>query len=273
MDYISLILYIVGLLGICLSILMIGSRFHDKNKLASIFTLLVLFLSIISFGGGTIIRLIDKKSAEEDTKPSEIVENVSDKNDTSQVSLSPSTEETNNASLDDIIFEYNIKNNICYIDIKNTSAKVFNGSVNINILDSSNKIISDVDLPVNNLMPNNLGSYNILATNATDIDYKLNGIFSDTTDTTKNYSILSMGFGKGYIRFEVIAYDQSTNSLSNICRNFKNQYTKDKCSGFLIYFLNQDNESFDNSFAEYYRNNEGNTSSLIIYNNNQNIDI
>ena len=61
-KYFSLILYVIGILGIFFSVLLIGFKINKKNKILSIFTLLIIFLSLISVGSGTIFNLIDKKS-------------------------------------------------------------------------------------------------------------------------------------------------------------------------------------------------------------------
>lgn len=269
MDYIAIILYVVGLLGICLSIFMIGTRFHDKNKITSILTLLIIFISVISFGGGTVISLLEKKSSE---APIKVVSNE-ENDDVIPIESTSSSETNDDSTIDDLVFEYNIKNNQCYIDIKNTTSQVFNGDVDITILDNSNNTLSKAKLPLNNLIPNTNGSYNLLAPNANNVDYKFDGKFSNEVDNSKNYSISSMGIGNGYIRLQINPYDKSTTSLCNICNEFKNQYNKNYCNGFLIYFVNSNESSFNNSFAEYYCNNEGATSLLIIYDTNEKINI
>ena len=67
MKYISLFLYIGGVLGICLCIILLGTKFHKKNKFFSFITLLMIFLSVTVLGFGTITTLIDKHENKKNT--------------------------------------------------------------------------------------------------------------------------------------------------------------------------------------------------------------
>ena len=211
----------------------------------------------------------DEEISDNDSTTNTIVTDSDSQDDISATKTS-STNSTSNTPkhLDEVSFEYKIKNSQCYILISNYTDKVFNGYANVTIGGST------INLPINNLLPSKKSNYTIPSNNATEIsDYKLEGTYSEKATSDQNYSISSMGTGNGYFRFEVIptSYDEET--LKTICRTFKSTYSVDKCKGFLIYFLNENSYTLDNSYAEYYCNNEGTTSQLVIYSNNQKITI
>lgn len=289
-THIDLIIYIIGLLGICLGIYLICTKFNKRNWFFSLITSLILAISIILISTGGISTFFKKKTDEkaiaaatkkEKEKENETAintsvnssendkQNNSDSPDTNTVKTSNSKSSSNTPKhLDEVSFEYKIKNSQCYILISNYTDKVFNGSVSVTVGGST------TSLPISNLLPSKRSNYTIPSNNATEIsDYKLDGTYSDKATSTQKYAISSMGTGNGYFRFEVIptSYDEET--LKSICKTFKSTYSSDKCKGILIYFLNENASTLDNSYAEYYCNNEGTTSQLVIYSTNQKITI
>lgn len=268
MDKLSLILYISGIIGLCLCIILIGTNFHKKNKFFSIITLLFIFLSVISLGSGTITKLIEKKQEEPIKTVNSTIENTTD-NDTKVAT----DEISNDPSTEDLLFEYKIKNSQFYITITNTSSDIFNGTVHIKQFNKE-ILVSELDLPLNNLLPKGSSTYTVQdLSSANLLDYEFKGSFSKEPNTSTPYSIESMGVGNGYLRFEVTAQNKDVNTLQSICKTFKNTYTKNNCKGFLIYFIESENQQLDKSYAEYFCNNEGNTSLLTIYDSNITINI
>ena len=284
-THIDLIIYIVGLLGICFAIYLFCTKFNKRNWFFSLITTLVLAISIVLISTGGISTFLKKKSdakaiaaAKKEETDEEIADNdssindIADNSDSSDISTTKTSSTKSTSStpkhLDEVSFEYKIKNSQCYILISNYTDKVFNGSANVTIGGST------VSLPVNNLLPSKRSNYTIPSNNATEIsDYKLDGTYSDKASSDQKYSISSMGTGNGYFRFEVIPTSYDEDTLKSICSTFKSTYSSDKCKGFLIYFLNENSSTLDNSYAEYYCNNEGTTSQLVIYSNNQRITI
>lgn len=268
MDYISLILYSGGVLGICLCIVLLGTSFHKRNKFFSFITLLMIFLSVSALGFGTVTTLIDKHTDSKNTTTLAKTQNTNETPSTSKEELSTNKDDKE-ASFDDLNFQYKIKNNQCYINITNNSSKIFNGSIELTFLDSNNSTVSTAALPISNLLPEKESSYTIETLNTTHtLNYDFKGNFTDEKDNNVGYTITSMGVGNGYIRFEIAPDKNDVDSLKNICANLKNTYNKDLCKGFIVYFVNTDATTLDTSFAEYFRNNESTTSDLVTYSDN-----
>lgn len=268
MDNLSLILYIVGLSGLCICIILIGTHFHKKNKFFSFLTLLFIFISVASLGFGTITKVLDnKKSTSEDvtdTKVESNIVNTSNESITDNI-VAPSTE--------DLLFEYKIKNSQFHITITNNSSEIFNGNVHIKQLNESN-VLSELDLPINNLSSKSTSTYTVNAESLSNLlQHEFNGSFSKEVIGSNPYSIQSVGVGNGYIRFQIASQGTDADSLQNICREFKNRYNINYCKGFLIYFIDSGNQGLDHSYADYFCNNEGSTSLLHIYNDDISINI
>lgn len=271
MKYISLYLYIGGVLGICLCIIMLGSKFHKKNKFFSFITLLMIFISVSALGFGTITTLIDKRANSGNTVAEEKTQDTNETPSTSteELSTSKDNKDSKEASYDDLNLEYKINNSECYIKISNNSKQVFNGNIEIKFLDANNSQVSTATLPISNLLPEKQSSYSLQAlSTAHTLNYEFKGNFSDSKDDSVGYTITSMGAGSGYIRFEIAADKNDVNSLKNICSNFKNTYNRNLCKGFIIYFVNTETDALDTSYAEYFRNNESTTSDLVTYSDN-----
>lgn len=268
MKYISLFLYIGGVLGICLCIILLGTKFHKRNKFFSFITLLMIFLSVTVLGFGTITTLIDKRENKKNTTTLSNTQQLSETLSSSSDNLSTNKDDKK-ASFDDLDFQYKIKNSQCYINITNNSSKIFNGNIELTFLDSNNSKISTNTLPISNLSPKKESSYTIQTLNNTNtVNYQFKGNFTDSKDNNVGYTIASMGIGNGYIRFEIIADKGDINSLKNICANLKNTYNRNLCKGFIVYFVNPESTSLDTSYAEYFRNNESTTSDLVTYKDN-----
>lgn len=263
MENISLILYIIGIAGICLCIILLGTKFHKKNKFFSFITLLFIFISVISLGFGTITQFIEKKN--------NILANVTNDNAISDNKITEKVEEEQNkdkSSKEDLLFKYTLKNNKFNILITNNSDEVFNGVVHIN---QNSKV---TDLPIHNLTPKGTSKYTIVSTDSTELlNYEFDGSFSKELNSNIPYSISTMSTGNGYIRFEVVSQNKDLATLSSICKSFKNMYTTNHCQGFLIYFIDSNNDNLDKSYADYYCNNIGTSSILTLYSDNTTVNI
>ncbi|NLK94306.1 MAG: hypothetical protein GX275_03805 [Clostridiales bacterium] len=259
MDYITLILYVSGILGICISIVLLGLKIYKKNKLFSMLTLFVLISSVLTLGSGTIFSIIDKKNSIE-------INNIS--NETPNASTSIYKE----SSLEDLSFEYKIKSTQTFTTITNNSKETFSGNISLDILNGNNNILANKTLSITNLLPNNCAKYNFeTPKDATTLTYTFSGDFNDNNNVP--YSIKSVGMGNDYLRFVLVVDSDDPEVLKNICNEYKSKYNISLAKGFLIYFVNNSSEDFDGSFAEYYRNNEGPTSNLVIYNTNKSYNI
>lgn len=260
MNYFTLILYVSGLLGTCLSIILIGLQFYKKNKLSSILTLFISLLSILVLGTGTTFSIIDKKNS---TEISNISTNAINTNTINKETKTPASK-----SSEELDFEYNIKSKETYSTISNNSKETFNGIVNLNVLDSNSIILSTKSISVENLLPNSIANHNFETIgNSSSIIYNFQGEFSN--NFTSDYSIKSASYGKDYMKFVIIPKDSKTETLKNICKEFKEKYNITSTKGFIIYFVTTEGSDFDSAYAEYYRNNENPISNLLIYDNNQ----
>lgn len=258
MENLSFLLYIVGIAGICLCIILLGTKFHKKNKLFSLITLLFIFLSVISLGFGTITQLIENKN--------NVLGNVT--NDDSTTDIVEKEQTNNEPSKEDLLFKYTLKNNKFDILITNNSDEIFNGIVHIN---QNNKI---TDLPISNLISKGTSKYTLMSTDSSNsLNYEFEGSFSKELNSNIPYSISSMSVGNGYIRFEIVAQNKDLASLSSICKSLKKIYTGNHCKGFLIYFIDSNNDNLDKSYADYYCNNAGNSSVLTLYSDNTTVNI
>lgn len=252
-KYFSLILYVIGILGIFFSVLLIGFKIHKKNKILSISTLLIIFLSLISVGIGTIFNLIDKKS--NPTSANAITVDKDKKKENNK--------ETN-LNTDQLTLKYNLSDSRAFITITNITDSVFNGNINLNFFDKDNKKICTKTLPVKNLLPNSDTNYTLNVENAEKLTYTFSGDFKDKNDTDINYSIKSIGIGGNYYRFDVIPINKDEKTIKSICDEFNTIYNSEMCSGFLIYFVSENND-FDSSYIEYYCDYDNNIVKLTKY--------
>ena len=278
MNKFALILYFLGLIGICISIPLLAFKIHKKNTFFKFFSALLILVSFFSLGIGTVLSIININN---NTSNETTTENQNSENDTNLINESYDNSK-DNPEYSDLSFLYNINQNVinsvkeASIKITNNSCYVFNGNVNIDLLNSDGIVTSTLKLPVKNLAPNNSTEAAVNINNDTnDIHYSFSGDFTEKPiDQNCDYIIKNITIGNNYIRFDIYTSDKSLPNLESICREFKQTYTSQLCSGFLIYFLNDtQSNNFVNSFSEFFCDNVKGTSILSIYKYNKNYNI
>lgn len=213
-------------------------------------------------------------------------EDLSTENSYEEVTTSKDNTKDNSkteANYSDLSFLYKIsKNSIneakeASLTISNNSNCIFNGTITIELLDSNNNTISTFKLPVKNLAPNNSKNTTIEVNDKTEsILCSFSGDFTDkpSDKDSADYIIENMHVGNKYICFDLYTSDFSLANLESICREFKQTYNNNICSGFLIYFLNNEGDSnSNNSRAEFFCDNSNNTNVLCNYDDNKSYNI
>lgn len=262
MSILPIILYFSGVLGLAISILLISIAIKKSKKPFSLLISIFLMVSLILITSGTIFTLMNKNSL----------------NQTLETPTENSTEVTDvkSASYDDLYFMYelddssNNNNKFATMIIKNKSNSVFSGKINLNFINSNTDITNNLIIPIKNLMPNHSHSSSAMVNiDATDINYTLSGDFTNNTGKTQlSYSIDNITVGNNFFRFDISSENISEDHLKSICLELANEYNKNLCDGFLIYFYStqsSDKQSFNNAIADYYLNNLNNKSNFIMY--------
>lgn len=264
MTSIALILYFIGLIGICISILILGFKIHKKNSILNIIVIIIVFVSFSSLGGGTILSLIN-------------IRHSSESGQILRDDLSSNKLEKKEASYSDLnlIYKFSQSNTKslkeAYITIDNNSAYVFSGDIFLEFLDENNTLVSTITLPVRNLTPSSSTRSTVQVDGkVTKMEYYFNGDFSDAPENnTSTYFIKNMAIGGDFLRFELLTENHSPENLQSICKEFKETYNSSLCKGFLIYFIDGDGKSFNNSYAEFYGDNIKSDYTLTIFKNNE----
>ncbi|MGG7176982.1 hypothetical protein ACQPU1_05300 [Clostridium paraputrificum] len=267
MNTIALVLYFIGLLGVCSALLILGFKLHKKGKILNIITLTLIILSFISLGIGIILNLLNIKNL-----PS--VDDI--QSNTTVISDLDASEKVID-TYKDLSFIYKITYSDsssvadAFLTVINDSSYLFSGNINLQFLDENNEILSTMVLPVKNLVPNSSINSNVQVNkNTKNIEYSFEGKFikENTLDSTVDYRVKTMGIGDGYMRFEVVSKNKSYGDLEKICQEFKILYTSDICKGFLIYFIESDDLDFNKSYSDFFGDNEKNIYTLNIFENN-----
>ena len=267
MNTVALILYFLGLLGICSSLLILGFKLHKKRKILNIFTLTLICISFISLGTGTILSLLNLKPS---STTYDIPSNIAMKADFDD-------NEKEIATYKDLSFNYRItssgSNNVseAFLTINNDSSYIFSGNIHLQFLDENNDLLSSMLLPVKNLIPNSSINSNVkVSSNTKNIDYSFEGKFTNenTLDSTADYKIKTVSIADNYMLFEVVSANKSYDNLEKISKEFKKLYTSDICRGFLIYFIENDNLSFDKSYSDFFADNDKNSYTLDMFESN-----
>ena len=252
MNSFFIVLYILGLLGISSSIVILGLKIHKKRKIYNYITLILIMVSFILLSLGTILGLMNiKNNSLNSVNKTEI--------DTSEASI---------ASYKDLSFIYRFSNSNssnnknAYISIDNNSSLVFTGIVHLKFLDQNNSTVSTLNLPVKNLIPNTSTKSNIqVDMSVSKIEYSFNGKFETVSSNSESsYKIKDLAYGDNYLRIEVIANSSDLDTLNNICR---------ECKGFLVYFIDNKSDSFNDAYADFFGDNEKNLYTLTLFENNK----
>ena len=260
MKSIALFLYFLGLLGIFLSILMLTFKIHKKGNFLNILSITILLISFISLGSGTVLSLLNLKASNSTMLQADNTENT-------ESNLSNIDE----SNYQDLSLIYNIasNNSQAFITIKNNSSLVFNGNVTIKLLDKNKTVLSTVILPVKNLLPTNSINSTIFVDKQTSyIEYLYSGGFTNLEDIDNIYYVKNISINNDYMRFEVSVKDISLSNLEKISKEFKENYPKDLCKGFLVYYLENETDNFSSAYADFFGNNENNTYTLTTFSNN-----
>ena len=148
MNKFALILYFLGLIGICISIPLLAFKIHKKNTFFKFFSALLILVSFFSLGIGTVLSIININN---NTSNETTTENQNSENDTNLINESyDNSKDTPEYS--DLSFLYNINQNVinsvkeASIKITNNSCYVFNGNVNIDLLNSDGIVTSTLKL-------------------------------------------------------------------------------------------------------------------------------
>ena len=261
MNSFFIILYILGLLGISSSIIILGLKIHKKRKIYNSITLILISVSFVLLSSGTILGLINIKN-----------NSLNSVNKTETDTLEESI-----ASFQDLSFIYRFSNSNSsnnknvYISIDNNSSLVFTGIVHLKFLDQNNSTVSPLNLPVKKLIPNTSTKSNIqIDTSVSKIEYSFNGKFEKVSSNSESlYKIKDLAYGDNYLRIEVIANSSDLNTLNNICKELKETYTYEYCKGFLVYFIDNKSNSFNDAYADFFSDNEKNLYTLTLFENNK----
>ncbi len=261
MNSFFIILYILGLLGISSSIIILGLKIHKKRKIYNSITLILISVSFVLLSSGTILGLINIKN-----------NSLNSVNKTETDTLEESI-----ASFQDLSFIYRFSNSNSsnnknvYISIDNNSSLVFTGIVHLKFLDQNNSTVSTLNLPVKKLIPNTSTKSNIqIDTSVSKIEYSFNGKFEKVSSNSESlYKIKDLAYGDNYLRIEVIANSSDLNTLNNICKELKETYTYEYCKGFLVYFIDNKSNSFNDAYADFFSDNEKNLYTLTLFENNK----
>lgn len=264
MNLLPIILYLIGILGIIISLVLIifAIKKNARSSLSLIFAVFLLSIFLMASGTGVIflknVKPID--GPEEDT-----------------LSSQPINQEikVKEASFDDLKFQYKLASSgtgsskNAKITIDNKSNSVFNGEIKLTFTDSSNQITNTIVLPIKNFMPSSSYSPTALVdNNAVNVDYSFSGTFNNDIDQSVPFTIEKITVGNNVFRFDVAVDDTSSQNLKNICDQFSNEYNSDLCNGFLIYFYpssSSEKLNFNNAIADFYLDNTTKKSKFIIY--------
>lgn len=266
MNLLPIILYGVGIVGIILAIILMILALKQNTKSSIILILIVFFLSLVLLCVGTVLTLMRKSTSERTSEtPVKVIEETYTKK-------SPSYE--------DLSFMYkldssnNLSKKSVSMQINNNSSSIFSGEVNLNFVNPSNQTTNSLVLPIKNLMPSSSYSPNALVNqDASDATYNFSGTFNENiSDSSLPYTIQKVAVGNNFFRFDVVCDDISQVHLQSICNEFSNEYTKNLCDGFLIYFYSTEASikdsnisNFQNAVADYYLNNVDNKSQFKVY--------
>lgn len=261
MNSFFIVLYILGLLGISSSIVILGLKIHKKRKIYNSITLILIAVSFVLLSSGTILGLINLKN--------------NSFNSVNKTKIN--TSELSIASYKDLSFIYrfsnpNLSNNKnAYISIDNNSSLQFTGIVHLKFLGHNNSTVSTLNLTVKNLMPNTSTKSNIqIDKSVSNIEYSFNGKFETVSSNSESsYKIKTLAYGGNYLRIEVIANSSDRDTLNNICRELKEIYTYKYCKGFLVYFIDNKSNSFNDAYADFFGDNEKNLYTLTLFENNK----
>lgn len=265
MNLLPMILYLLGIIGIIISLLLIVLAIKRGAKSSLNLISIVFLLSVLLMCSGAGINFLkNMQISDESTK--EISSH-----------LEPINEEvkTKEASINDLQFNYKLaytgssstKN--AEITIDNKSDCVFNGEIKLTFKSSSNSVTDTLVLPIKNFMPST--SYKpkaLVSSSADNVDYSFSGTFDDQIDENIPFSIKKITVGNNFFRFDVTTDDASSQNLQNICDQFSNEYDSSLCDGFLIYFYpstSSENINFNDAIGDFYVDNISHKSKLIIY--------
>ena len=269
MNLLPIILYLLGIVGIVISLILIVFAIK-KGKRSSLSLILATFLLSIflmaSSSGITFLQNMNISSEESTEEQS-----------TEEISTQPINKEINvkEALIDDLKVEYkltssrNTSGKHAEIVIENKSDSIFNGEIKIIFEDSNNQITDTLILPIKNFMPST--SYKptaLVSGNAANVEYSFSGTFNKDIDTSIPFTIRKITMGNNFFRFDVATDDISSQNLKNICDQFANQYGSNLCDGFLIYFYpssSSEKSNFNNAVGDFYLDNISTKSKLTIY--------
>lgn len=263
MNLLPIILYLIGVVGIIISLLLIVFAIKRGAKSSLNLVEIVFLLSIILISAGTGITFFKKESSFDQVE--------------TQLSTQPIDKEIKviEASIDDLNLQYKLyslgssTNKNAEMIINNNSDSIFNGEIKLTFTDSSQTVTDTLSLPIKNFMPNT--SYKptaIVSSNAVNLDYSFSGKFDTNIDKNIPFTIKKITFGNKFFRFDVSVEDTSSQNLKNICNQFAAQYDLSLCDGFLIYFYPSTenvNVNFNDAIGDFHLDNVSKKSKLIIY--------
>ena len=266
MNILPIILYMIGLLGIVISLILVVLAIKKGTRSSLSLIVAIFLLSIFLMTSGTGVMFLKNMSDSYEQSPEEISYQPINKEE--ELSIKE-------ASTDDLKFQYkltslgNLSGKNAEITIDNKSDSVFNGEIKLIFTDSSNQITDTLILPIKNLMPRT--SYNttaLVSDDAANVEYSFLGTFDKNIDKNVPFTIKKITVGNNSFRFDVATDDISSQNLKNICDQFSDQYNSDLCDGFLIYFYPSESSeqlNFSNAVGDFYLDNTSKKSKLIIY--------
>ena len=232
MNFIAILLYLIGFMGICISLVLLIFKFHRKINSLKIITVTIIMLSFVFFSVSILLSILNINTS------------------------------THN--------QYDNITTLAPISIKNTTKYSFSGTVKISFISDTAPKASIVSLPVKNLLPKCGNDTTILDNNIKYEflgDSKENYI--NNNNNNNNYTIDNITIVNGYIRFKLFIINNSIASIEEICSEFRKLYPKEICSGFLIYFLNNSNSKSTSPFAGFYCDNINDKRHLSTYSHNK----
>lgn len=266
MNLLPIFLYLIGIVGIVISLILVV--FAIKKGVPSSLSLIIIIflLSIFLMATGTGITFLKHMQISSEQSTEEILSET--------INEDIKVEET---SIDDLKFQYkltslglgNVSSKNAEITINNKSDRVFNGEIKLTFTDSSNQVTDTLVLPIKNFMPST--SYKptaLVSNNTTNVEYSFLGAFDENIDQNVPFTIKKITVGNKFFRFDVATDDTSSQNLKNICDQFSNQYDSNLCDGFLIYFYpsgSSEKLNFNNAVGDFYLNNITKKSKLILY--------
>ena len=183
MNLLPIILYLIGVVGIIISLLLIVFAIKRGAKSSLNLVGIVFLLSIILISAGTGITFFKKESSFEQVE--------------TQIKVTE-------ASIDDLNFQYKLyslgssTNKNAEMTINNNSDSIFNGEIKLTFTDSSQTVTDTLSLPIKNFMPNT--SYKptaLVSSNAVNLDYSFSGKFDTNID--KNIPQYDLSLCDGFL--------------------------------------------------------------------------